>query len=112
MARKLQTTDIFGMCRVVSAIGIKDEIKTIVLDKEKKSMEDKGFDLVFALFEKATDSKAEKEFYKFFAGIFEKSPEEIEIMDPVDFLDELVEAASIDKWKAFFSRVASLIAKN
>lgn len=110
--RKLQTSDIFGMCRVVSAIGVKEEIRSIALSKEKKSMEDKGYDLIFALFEKATASKAEKEFYKFFANIFEMEPKEVEKMDPVEFMDMLVEAASIDKWKAFFSRVASIMVKN
>lgn len=110
--RKLQATDIFAFCRVVNAIGIKEEIKEIAMKATNLSdvnVEELGFNLIFAIFEKATQKKAEQELFEFFAGIFEMKTEEAMKLDPVDFLDRVMEAADVEKWKVFFRRVASLM---
>ncbi len=112
--RKLASIDIFAFCRVVTAIGIKDEVKSIAMKVDKASdlKEELGFDLLFNIFEKATAKKGEKALFEFFAGIFEMSPEDVSRMDPVDFMDTVLEAADIEKWKAFFSRVAALMQRS
>lgn len=112
--RKLQATDLFAMARVVNAIGIKDEVKAIAMkaNNVKELAENKesiGFELLFGIFEKATQKKAERELFEFFANIFEMPPQEVQSLDPVDFVDKVIEAADVEKWKAFFSRLASLM---
>lgn len=110
--RSLKATDIFAMARLVNAIGIKEEVKTIAMKANKLSditVEEQGFDLLFGIFEKATEKKAEAKFFEFFSGIFEKPVKELENMDPVDFLNGVLEAANVEKWKAFFSAVARLM---
>ena len=109
--RKLQSTDIFAFCRIINAVGIKEEIKAIAMKANSLkdiNKEEAGFDLLFSLFEKASGEKAEEELFKFFANIFEEDVEIVKKMDPVEFIDKLMEAADIEKWKLFFSRVAAL----
>ena len=110
--RSLRSSDIFSACRLLSAIGVREEFKSIA-EKTNTMKEltqfDVGYELVFGLIEKATSSKAEKEWYSFFANIFECKPKDIEEMNPCDFLDKMIEVADVEQWKAFFHRVASLM---
>ena len=46
---------------------------------------------------------------KFFADILEEDVQAVKESDPVEFLDKLFEVAEPAKWKAFFTRVASLV---
>ncbi len=106
--RHLQSSDIFAGCRLLSAIGIRDEFKAIAEKAQTTNSLDAGYDLIFALLEKATTSKAEREWYKFLGNILEVKPEEVETMDPCVLLDKLFEVADVKQWRDFFSRVLSL----
>lgn len=110
--RELQSGDIFGACRLLNAIGVRDELKKVAESvntlQDLKGF-DVGFNLIYDLFERATTSEAEQEWYKFFANIFECKPEEIKKMDPCDFIDKVLEVADIEKWRNFFSKVLSLM---
>lgn len=110
--RSLQAQDIFAFGRVISAIGIKDEIKDIAMKANKLTdltKEELGFDLIFSIFEKAVTQKTESAFFSFMAGIFEMDEAEVKAMDPIDFINMAMEAADLEKWKAFFKRVAQLM---
>ena len=113
--RSLRTSDIFSACRVLSAIGIREEIREVAKqaeeNKTKKIKVDMGFDLLFGILEKATQENAEKEIYKFIADVFECDWEHVRDMDPVLLLDELEKVADLEKWKSFFGRVAALMKK-
>lgn len=113
--RGLQTTDVFGAARLITRIGIRDEIRKAAeqaeADKGKKIKIDFGFDLMFAIFEKATSKNAEKEIYEFIASLFECTPEEVMKMNPVKMLRQLEEVANIEEWKDFFGYVRRLIMK-
>lgn len=111
--RGLKTSDIFSACRLLSAIGIREEIKEVAKQAEegkaKKAQFDIGFDLLFGVIEKATTEGAEKEIYKFIADLFECDWESVRDMDPIELLDKLEQVADLDKWKSFFKRVAALM---
>lgn len=108
--RKLQTHDIFAFGRAVKEIGIKEELKTICLKANNmKDVYESGFELLFGMFEKCTSDKAEDALMKFFADILEEDVQAVKEGDPIEFLDKLFEVAELAKWKAFFTRVASLI---
>lgn len=87
--RKLKTTDIPAFCRCIKAIGIKDDVQKIA--KEANSASDiwgMGFDLIWSIFDKATEVSGEKNIYEFLAGPFEMTAEQVADMD----LDKLIEA--------------------
>ena len=111
--RSLKTSDIFSACRVLSAIGVHEEIREVAMkaeeNKGKKVKVDMGFDLLFGILEKATQENAEKEIYKFIADIFECDWVAVRDMDPIELLDGLEQVADIEKWKNFFKRVAALM---
>ena len=111
--RQLKTSDIFSVCRLISAIGVREEIREVALkaeeSKNKKIKLDMGFDLLFGIIEKATKENAEKEIYVFIADLFECGWEEVRDMDPVEMLDKLEQVANFEKWKNFFGRVARLM---
>ena len=111
--RSLQTSDIFSACRLLSKIGVREEIRSVAMQaeesKEKKVKVDLGFDMLFGILEKATKEDSEEEIYKFIASLLEKDWHEIRIMDPIELLDQLGKVADIEKWKNFFKRVAALM---
>lgn len=113
--RNLQTSDIFSACRLLSKIGIREEIKAVAMaaeeNKNKRVKADMGVDLLLGILEKATLEKNEKEFYSFIANIFECDWNEVRGMDPIELLDKLQEVANIETWKNFFARVARLMKK-
>ena len=66
--RKLKTSDIPVLCRCVKRLGLKDEIQKIA--KESNSAKDvwsKGFDLMWNLFDIATEQAGEMCIYEFLA---------------------------------------------
>jgi hypothetical protein len=108
--RNLQARDLFAACRVLNAIGIKDEIKEVAKDSEKVTdIWDMGFDLVFKIFEKAVSQNAERPIYEFIAGIFECKWEDVQSMDLFEMIEKLKEVASPEKWKLFFKNAANLM---
>lgn len=113
--RNLKTSDIFSACRLISRIGVREEIKEVARQAEeskgKKVQFDFGFDLLFGIIEKATAENAEVEIYKFIADLFESDWESVRDMDPIDMLDQLEQVADLEKWKNFFKRVAALMKK-
>lgn len=113
--RGLRTSDLFDACRLISRIGIREEIKEVARQAEenkgKRIKVDFGVDLLLGVIEKATTENAEEEIYKFIANLFGCEWEEVRDMDPCDLLDKLEQVADIEKWKNFFKRVADLMKK-
>lgn len=113
--RGLQTSDIFSAVRVLTKIGVREEIKEVAKQAEeskgKKIQIDFGFDLMFGIIEKAAEQRAENEIYCFIADLFECSPDEVKKMNPVQMFKNLLEVANVEEWKDFFDYVRRLIMK-
>lgn len=116
--RGLQTSDIVAAARLLTKIGLKEEIKEVARQAEenknsenKKDKFDFGFDLIFGVIEKATQKNAEREIYTFIADLLECTPEEVEKMNPAKMLKALLEVANVEEWKDFFGYVRQLIMK-
>lgn len=113
--RKLKSTDAFKFMRIVKQAKIRDEFMRVALlvkDNPKMDINKIGADLILGIFEGLANEGAEKEFYKFASGILEQSVEELEEMDILDFFDLLKSYKEIEdkeRWKAFFTSVASLM---
>lgn len=113
--RNLQTQDIFAFVRLIDEVGIKDEIKTLIMSKDsigEITQESFGYDMVFTLVSGASQKRAEEALYEFFSGIMECSPDEIRTMEPTEFIEKAIECADIEKWKSFFGSVAKLMKSN
>lgn len=108
--RKLITKDIFAACRALKACGAKDEIEKVA--KTADTAADawaKGFDLMWGIFDKATEKNAEQPIYDFFAGPFEMSADAVSEMELADLIDALRRLAEENNLIAFFRYVGKLM---
>ena len=113
--RSLRTSDIFAACRLLSIIGVREEMRAVAKQAEEskgsKVKFDVGFDMLFGIIEKAAQKNSEIEIYKFIADLFECEWESVRDMDPIELLDKLESVADLEKWKDFFKRVSALMKK-
>ena len=106
--RKLKTRDIPAFCRVLKALGMKDRIKEVAKEADKmQDVWDKGFDLVWSLFDVATEAKGEGMLYAFFAGPFEMTPEEFADLELPALMDGLHQLAEENNLLGFFKSAAA-----
>lgn len=109
--RSLETQDVFAFVRLIDKVGIKDELKTLIMSKDKISdltQESFGYDLIFTLVSGASKKDAEEALYEFFANILEIDKDEVRHMEPTEFIEKAIKVADPEKWKSFFSSVAKL----
>lgn len=104
--RKLKTSDIPAFCRCLKNIGIKDKIKEISQSSDTVADAwNKGFDLLWNIFDIATEKKAEIHIYEFLALPFEMSAEKIADLELGKFFDLCEQLAKENDLKGFFSYV-------
>lgn len=110
--RNLQTQDVFAFVRLIDEVGIKDELKTLIMSKDKMTdltQESFGYDLIFTMISGASKKKAEEALYEFFANILECDKEDVRTMEPTEFIEKAIQVAEVEKWKRFFESVAKLM---
>lgn len=101
--RKLQAKDLFEFSRLVKQIGIKEELKSVCMNSNTmQDVYESGFEILYGIFDKATEQQAEKKLFEFFSKVFEMPMEEVEEMDPVEFINAILQVANVEKWKSFF----------
>lgn len=80
--RKLKTKDVPVLCRCLKKLGLKDKFRDIAKeDGSAADKWDKGFELIWGLFDVATEAEGESIIYEFLAGPFEMTPEEVADLD-------------------------------
>ena len=113
--RSLQTEDLFKAWRLISKIGVREEIREVAKraeeNKGSKVQFDMGFDLMFGILDKATQAKAENEIYIFVADLFGCTPDEVRTMPPIELFNKLEQVAKFEEWKDFFGSLKRLILK-
>lgn len=108
--RKLKTSDIPSLCRSLKKLGLKEEFKKIAQEaNEVREIWDKGFDLVWTLFDKATEVGGESAIYEFLAGPFEMTPEEVADLDLDILIENCKHLARENNLGAFFKSAAKLM---
>lgn len=108
--RKLNTSDVFTACRVLKKIGVKKDIEKIAREAEgAKDAWSSGFDLLWSIFDCATETNGEGEIYRLLAGPFEMSAAEIAQLDLTDFLALLKQLAAENDLAAFFKSAGALM---
>lgn len=108
MIRKLITSDLFKMSRIIKKMGIKKDIENLARDTsglsdaaKKKAEQQLEIDLAMLFVENI--GNAEQECYKFLADLSGKKPEEIEKQPPEDTLNMLDELFQQEGFGSFFS---------
>ena len=105
--RKLKTTDIPAFCRCLKKIGIKDRIKQIAEESNKiQDVWNKGFDLIWGIFDIATEQEGEAHLYAFLAGPFEMTPNEVADLDLDILFANLKQLAEENNLLTFFKFAA------
>lgn len=107
--RNLNLGDAFQLARIIKKLKIKDELKDITsnITEESNKMEI-GIDLMYAIFDKATEKQTEQEIYKFLSRPFEVKPEEVEKMGLFEVVENFSKVANLEEWKAFLKQAAKL----
>lgn len=107
--RKLKTADIPVLCRSLKRLGVKEQIRTIAEEADNvKDVWSKGFDLLWGLFDTATERNGETAIYEFLAGPFEMTPEEVENLDLEVLISNLQQLAAENNLTVFFKSAAKL----
>lgn len=77
--RKINTSDVFKMARLMKEADLTTEIKEAVTAGKKKGADEEeiGVNVVMHIIGSCSDEKVEKKFYDLVAGICEKGEEEI-----------------------------------
>lgn len=107
--RKLKTSDIPAFCRCLKNIGIKDEIRAIA--EKSSNVKDawgKGFDLIYNIFDLATEKSGEQELYIFLSGPLEMTAQEVADLELDKFMELIKQFAAENNLAAFFKSAAAL----
>ena len=108
--RKLKTTDIPGLCRSLKKLGLKEKFKVLAQEANSaKEAWDRGFDIIWELFDTATEVNGESAIYEFLAGPFEMTPEEVADLDLDILLENCKQLAAENNLGAFFKSAARLM---
>lgn len=108
--RKLKTTDIPSLCRSLKKLGLKEKFKTLAQEANSaKEAWDRGFDVIWELFDSATEVNGEAAIYEFLAGPFEMTPEEVANLDIDVLLANCQQLAAENNLGAFFKSAAKLM---
>ena len=105
--RKLKTSDVPVLCRCMKKLGVKEQFKAIA--KEANSAReawDRGFDLIWSLFDVATEQEGESAIYEFLAGPFEMTPDQVRDLDLDQLLANLQQLAADNNLATFFKFAA------
>ena len=105
--RKLKTSDVPVLCRSMKKLGVKEQFKAIA--KEANSVKeawDRGFDLIWGLFDAATEPEGENAIYEFLAGPFEMTPAEVRDLGLDELLANMQQLAAENNLATFFKFAA------
>lgn len=109
--RKANTADMFKIGRLITDIGVKEQLFEAQKNKEIDKLEEIGFDFFYAIFEKAVSEEVEKKIYDVLSGPFEMTDEEIGKMAFSELLDGLVNCFDLEVVVNFIKRALLAIKK-
>lgn len=108
--RKLKTSDIPSLCRSLKKLGLKDKFRALAQEADNaKDVWDRGFDIIWELFDAATETGGESAIYEFLAGPFEMTPEEVADLDLDILIGNCQALARDNNLGAFFKSAARLM---
>ena len=108
--RKLKTSDIPSLCRTVKKLGLKDKFRALAQEANNgQEVWDRGFNLIWELFDVATEANGEMAIYEFLAGPFEMTAKEVSDLDLDVLIPNLQQMAADNNLAVFFKSAARLM---
>ena len=108
--RKLKTTDLPAFCRSLKKLGLKEQLKHLAMEADNiQDAWSNGFDMVWELFDVATEVGGELAIYEFLAGPFEMPPEDVADLDLDILIANCKQLAAENNLGAFFKSAAKLM---
>lgn len=108
--RKLKTRDVPALCRCLKKLGLQEQFRKLASEADNaQDVFDKGFDLLWGLFDAATEETGEQPLYDFLADPFEMTAEEVADLDLDILLDNLKQMAEENNLLVFFKSAAKLM---
>lgn len=108
--RKLKTKDIPVLCRSLKKMGIKEKFRSIANQADNiKDVWGLGFDIIWDLFDTATETEGENAIYEFLAGPFEMTAADVADLDFNILAENLQTLAKENNLPAFFKNAAKLM---
>lgn len=108
--RKLKTSDVPALSRCLKKLGLKEQFRELALKSgDSADRWSDGFDLVWNLFDKATETGGEIAIYEFLAGPFEMAPEEVADLDLDILIENLKKLVEENNLGTFFNIAARLM---
>lgn len=108
--RKLKTSDIPAFCRCLKKLGVKEKIQAVAKEADgAKDVWDKGFDMIWGIFDLATEAEGENALYDFLAGPFEMSAKEVADLEFDILFNNLKQLADENNLTVFFGSAAKLM---
>ena len=105
--RKLKTSDIPVFCRCLKKIGLKEQFRTIAQEANNaKDVWDRGYEIIWGLFDAITEPAGETALYEFLAGPFEMTPKEIKNLDMNVLVDSIKQLIQENDFGTFFGFAA------
>ena len=102
--RKANTADMFKIGRLITDLGVKDQLFEAQKNKEIDKLEEIGFDFFYAIFEKAVSEEVENKIYDVLSGPFEMTSDEIGKMTFSKLIDEFVNCFDLNVLVNFIKR--------
>jgi hypothetical protein len=111
--RKLKTSDIPAFCRCLKKLGVKDKIQTVAKEANNvRDVWDQGFDLIWGIFDLATEADGENALYSFLAGPFEMTPQDVANLDLEALFANMQQLAEENNLLHFFKFAAKSMRSN
>lgn len=108
--RKLKTSDVPVLCRSLKKLGLKERFYALAQDANNaQDVWDRGFDVLWSMFDAATEGTGEVALYEFLAGPFEMTAEQVRDLDLDILLENLQQMAAENNLAAFFKSAARLM---
>jgi len=113
--RKLVTSDVFALARIIKASGMREQLTTFVkgLAAQDKPLEVEsvGYEGILVMIEALAERKAEAAIYEALASIMETTPDSVKNLPPAEFVAALKEIGEENDIKSFFAYVSGILGK-
>lgn len=114
--RKLITSDVFALARVIKASGMREQltvfVKNLAAQDKPLDIENVGYESILIMIEALAERKAENAIYELIGSIMETTPDAVKNLPPADFFKALKEIGEENDIQSFFGYVSGILTKN
>jgi len=112
--RKLNTSDVFALARVVRVSGLRAELQELIKNAANRNarVEDVGIGGFLTIMEALAEKKSESAIYEVLAGPLELEPGQVASMPLDEMVQKLKQLEEENDLKSFFRWLSGILGKN